>query len=280
MTYKESDEHKSVLIPISEVYHDKDLNCRQNITPLSVDDLARDIEKNGLYSPILIQPYDKKPGYKYRVISGHRRYQAFKNLKRTELPCIVHYDLSDDQVRVLNLSENISRKDLNVLEEAQAMRHFFERGYTMDDVARLLNMSRGWVQIRFTLLRLPEEIQAEAAAGTISQNHIKELYSLRDKEQQFAAVRRIKDLKARGEKVKSNTVRKIDPTDKRQRTKNEIFKMQDLIRDAVGNNLATRALAWASGIINEHDMLLSIKEHAVEKNIPWVIPADYFDKHD
>src|SRR5690606_1891994 len=114
------------------------------------------------------------------------------------IPCMVKSGLDEVQARILNLGENLKRKDLNILQEARAISHLHEFGVPRDHVAAELGVSSGWVQTRYYLLELPEDIQEECAAGVINQAQIKQLYTLRDKpDQQFEAVKKIKDAKAR-----------------------------------------------------------------------------------
>jgi hypothetical protein len=56
------------------------------------------------------------------------------------------------------------------------------------------------------------------------------------------------------------------------RTKPQIFNMQTLIRETIGNGLTTRALAWAAGEISEEDFLSTLAETCETLEIPFVIP--------
>jgi len=253
-------------LKMEELYEDTDMNCRGAIVPIDVVDLCKSIERNGLLQPITVQPYTKPddPKIKYRIIVGHRRYTAFRVLKRESIPALIKIGLSEVQARVLNLQENLERQDLNILQEAKSIYKFKEAGYTMQEVAKLLNVSIGWVQVRYNLLSLEPEIQAEAARGFLTQGHIKQLYAMPDRETRFEAVKKIKESKLRGEKKAINiaTPKKRNPLIRKPRQREEIFDMIGFIIDILGSSFSTRALAWAAGEISDLELYRDMKVEA------------------
>ena len=273
------EQYQVILIPLKEVFSDDNFNCRGQISPIDVADLAEDIQHNGLQFPITVQPAEDVEvaiTTPYRIVAGHRRFKAFQVLARSDaskfgmVPAMVKRGLSEIDARVLNLGENIKRKDLNILQEAKALEKLKEAGVPRDKVAKLIGKSSGWVQNRYALLTLPEEIQQEVSLGTINQAQIKQLYSLRhDQTQQFSAVKRIKEAKARGEKIAHVGKRQTQKTDvKKARTRNECFDMTDIVAKACGYGIATRCLAWASGEIATDELFESIREDFPDARLP------------
>ncbi len=260
-------------IPMTEIYSDEDFNCRGAIAPIDVVDLARSIGDSGLQQAIVVQPF-AHANCKYRIVSGHRRYAAFRILGKPTIPATIVLGLSELQARKLNLEENLKRADLNMLQEAKAILHFKIAGLSEADVAKDLGMSRGWVQVRFIILSLPTEVQQEVAAGNLTQQQIRDLYTM-PVEQQYEAVRRIKTAKMNNEgPLKLKPKKRPNPLLKKARHRDEIFRMQDMIQGIVGNNFGTRTLAWASGEISELDLLRDLRDIAKEKGIPYEIPAE------
>lgn len=283
-------------IPTELIWSDDEFNCRGQIAPIEVHDLCKDIEKNGLHLPITVQPLDDvnhkedaPPGTKYRIVAGHRRYKAWKVLKATaesedsdkysSIPCMIKEGLSDIAARVLNLGENLKRKDLNILQEAKAIQRLHEAGVPRDHVAMELGVSSGWVQTRYNLLSLPEEVQQEAAAGLLTQYQIKQLYSLRDdKEKLYDAVKQIKNAKARKEKgtfVGKRQKQKISV--KKARKPPEIARMIELIgKSPIGYGLETRSLAWAAGNISTEELFTDLRRFCEECNLDTpVLPNEF-----
>jgi ParB family chromosome partitioning protein len=277
LTHEQSKTHIVQDVDVKLIFSDPDFNCRQEkIVPFDVQELANDIKKCGLIQPVVIQPWDTVKPFKYRIVVGHRRYQAFLNLKRITIPAIIRTDLDESQARALNLSENIQRKDLNVLQEAKAMEYFLLKGWSREDIATKLEVSTGWVQVRATVLQLPYEIQNEIAAGYITQNHIKDIYSLKDRDKMFAAVREIKDQKLKNDKravVLKKPEKKVNPAQVKVQQKPELERMNDYLMDLLGPSLSTRLLAWASGNISIVEVLDDVNEQCALKNIPYVPPT-------
>jgi ParB family chromosome partitioning protein len=190
------------------------------------------------------------------------------------IPCIIKDHLSDIQARVLNLTENVNRKDLNMLQEAKAIQNLVVAGLTQEEIGTKIHQSRGWVQVRCYLLTLPPEIQEEAAAGNLSYQQIRDLYTIGDKNQQYEAVKKIKDAKERGEKTPRVAKQNKNTLIKKRRERGELFAMMDHIREYLGNNLSTRALAWAAGEITDNDLFHSIKEECEIEGVNYEIPKE------
>jgi ParB family chromosome partitioning protein len=269
-------------VPLNEIFADSEFNCRGDITPFSVMELAKNIQENGLVQPIVVQPWDKcpKPEQKYRIVAGHRRYMAHRVNQADTVKCLIKEQISDEQAFTINFVENIERKDLNLLQEAKALERYKVWGFSMRDVAKKLQKSLGWVQIRFNLLSLPTQIQDEAAAGFLTTEQIKHLVSL-DRDDQFALVRQIKDSKAKGEtfKLKKKKRKIADPYKKTARTTTTIEQVQDALYDAVGPCEFTRALAWAAGNINTMEFLRDVKTYAEAHGKTFSIPPELIELH-
>lgn len=77
-----------------------------------VTELADSIRKVGLLEPIVVCPADK-PG-KYEIITGQRRFLAHQELKKdTILAAILDEKVDETTAKVLSLTENLIRRDLN-----------------------------------------------------------------------------------------------------------------------------------------------------------------------
>jgi ParB family chromosome partitioning protein len=77
-----------------------------------VTELADSIRKVGLLEPIVVCPAEK-PG-KYEIITGQRRFLAHQELKKeTILAVILDEKVDEITAKVLSLTENLIRRDLN-----------------------------------------------------------------------------------------------------------------------------------------------------------------------
>lgn len=272
-------ELKTEVLPIDEIDANENFNCRGRIAPIDVVDLMKSIAENGLLEPIVVRVYDEKKraetGKKYGLVAGFRRFKATQLNKQTMIRATVHPNMDEAKARVINLQENLKRKDLNLLQEAKAIEQFKYMGWNRERTANELDVSMGWVQVRFMILDLPVEIQQVIALGLLNQTQIRDIYSLKTNEKRFAMVKAIKERKERGESTAYLTKKNLrSPLTKRERKRLEVFELQTVIRDAIGPNILTRVLGWCAGEVSDHDMYLDLKEwmeneHGVILNVTY-----------
>jgi ParB family chromosome partitioning protein len=265
------------LVPLGKILSDDDFNCRGRIAPIDVLDLAQNIAKNGLQQPIIIEPHDKQPPYEYRIIAGHRRYKATKLNEAPTIKAIIRTGLTEEQALILNLSENLKRRHLNIMQEAKACNRLRNQGLKPHDIAQELNVSHGWVNIRLTLLTLPEEVQEAAAGDLLNQSQIKTISEFPTKTQMFEAVRKVKDAKLNGDagKIQLVKIKPKNPLIKKPRNRAAVCEMLEHIQDHIGNSFATRCLAWAAGEISDMDLYQDIDKIAKEDGRVYEIPKEF-----
>lgn len=263
-------------VPISEIFVDEEFNCRGFIAPIDVVDMAKDIERQGLVCPVLVvQLNPPVNGKKFKLLAGFRRTKAHVVLKRETIMAVVRQDkISDQDARIINIAENLHRKDLSVLQEAKAIGHLFATMTELEIMTRL-GQSRGWVQIRGMLLKLPAEVQKEVEAGMVNQVNIRELYAIHRKgniEKLYEAVKDLKEKKLSGKKaitVNPNIVG-VDAVNKRLRSKKEILGLLTALVDKKILGLHGRCLAWAAGTITMEELLADIVEHTTNHGLEYV----------
>lgn len=266
-------------IPMSEIFSDSEFNCRGMIVPFDVMDLVPDIKLRGLDYPITVRPYDEKPGKKYRIVTGHRRFMAFRVLEKETIPCRIRTDLKPFEENIMNLTENIKRADLNILQEARGLAAFKKAKWTEPVIAAQVGVSRGWVQVRLMLLDLPEDVQSEAAAGLLNQEQIRQLYTVRsDKDKMYAMIRLIKERRINGESTKITIQKTPNPYRKVRREDQEIYDFQATVQKAVGNNFATICLGWAAGANNDYEVYRALQDEAKRLGKNFEIPKELTDK--
>lgn len=101
--------------PIDELYFDKDLSQRQDMGDLN--DLIQSISRIGLINAIVIEADGK-------IRAGRRRYLALKEMGQIEAEVKLVSDLSEIELRQLELDENIRRKDLTWQEQVAAFNEY------------------------------------------------------------------------------------------------------------------------------------------------------------
>jgi ParB family chromosome partitioning protein len=92
----------------------------------------------------------------------------------------------------LALIENIQRENLNAIDEALAYQRLADEfSLTQDQIAVSVGKDRSTVANFMRLLKLPEEVRAELAAGTLSMGHARALLGLGDAAEQRHAAREV-----------------------------------------------------------------------------------------
>ena len=270
------DPDKVYAVPLNLIYADQEFNCRGDIDPTSIIDLASDIKDRGLDQPITLQPWTDKEPYKFRIVAGYRRFKAHQFLQKPTIRGLVKENLDPLEARILNLSENIQRQDLDIRQEANALKPFKDAGWTELMIQNKFHTKRGWTRDRLKFLELPFEIQDEIVAGIVSSGFIFKIWQIKEKENQFEYVKKLKEKKllklVREPKVPSEAKNAV-----KVRTKEEMFDLQDAIRAVVGNNLATRVLGWAAGIVSDREVHQELVAVAAGKGKHYEVPSEYMN---
>ena len=151
-----------------------------------LDELAQSIKENGVIQPIIVR---QSPVIGYEILAGERRYRASLLAGLRSIPAVVK-QLSDQEMMVQSIIENLQRENLNPIEEARAYESLVEKGFTHAEIADKMGKSRPYISNSIRLLSLPEQILSEVENGKLSQAHARSLVGL-DKEQQDYFFRRI-----------------------------------------------------------------------------------------
>lgn len=142
-----------------------------------LNELKESIEKNGLLQPIIV----KKAVKGYYIIAGERRYRAFELLGRKEIPAIIK-EMTDEEMMVFAVLENLQREDLSALEESESYKNLMDKmSLTQEELANKLGKSRPYIANSLRLLKLPTEIKIKLEQGLISAAHARTLLALKTK---------------------------------------------------------------------------------------------------
>ena len=270
-------------IPLKDIDSNFENNCRGKIDPMDVVDLAKDIKERGLIQPVSVMPNpDHTSDKPFMLIAGFRRFMAHRVNKAEDILCVINKPMTEIEWRLFNLSENVQREDLNIVQEANALKRLKALGLTEQDTAQQLRKSRGWVQVRYMILELPEELSPDLLAGTLTQSQIRNLYSIYratgyKKQSVFDAAKRMKDDKIKGIKDRDYTP-KTSKT-KKARGKRELHDMIDLLYEEFGacphHKHMALALGWAAGNVTDGEFYERLKSLADEAGIYWDIPDEF-----
>ena len=177
-------------------------------------ELAQSIKENGVIQPIIVR---QSPVIGYEILAGERRYRASLLAGLKSIPAVVK-QLSDQEMMIQSIIENLQRENLNPIEEARAYESLVEKGFTHAEIADKMGKSRPYISNSIRLLSLPEQILSEVENGKLSQAHARSLVGLNKEQQDYFFQRIIEE---------DISVRKLEAllTEKKQKKlqKNDYF---------------------------------------------------------
>jgi ParB family chromosome partitioning protein len=149
---------------------------RLNFDDDALRELADSIREKGIIQPLAV---NRTAPATYHLILGERRLRAARLAGLETVPAIVHEIESAQELMELALIENIQRKDLNPVEEAEAYRSLMSTCLlTQEDIATRVGKDRSTVANALRLLKLPEVVQAMLRGGELQMGHARALVSL------------------------------------------------------------------------------------------------------
>ena len=162
---------------------------RKEFESEALAELAASIKQHGLLQPLLV----RVTGERYQLIAGERRWLAARKAGLETVPCRV-LELEDRQVYEVAIEENLKRKDLGVLEKAEAFRDYLQRfGCSIEELAGRLSMSRANVSNYLRLLDLCDPVKQALKEERISNGHARALLTLDENDQVALCLRIVAD---------------------------------------------------------------------------------------
>jgi len=131
---------------------------RIDINLHSLEELITSIEQNGLLQPIVVTKLDDNTNY--TIIAGHRRYEAYKIMGEKKIKCSILKDITDKDLAVLSLTENIMRENLHPFENAIAIKNILDKQIvgSQNKLAAYVGKSKGYVSKLMNILKLPTSV--------------------------------------------------------------------------------------------------------------------------
>ena len=143
----------------------------------ALEELKNSIKERGIIQPLIVRKSDDQDD-KFELIAGERRWQAAQSAGLHEVPVVI---IEADNLKSLELAiiENVQRKDLNPVEEAESYNNLIQNfGYDHEKVSQFIGKSRSHISNSIRLLSLPEKILDLIRNNKISQGHAKVLVGL------------------------------------------------------------------------------------------------------
>ena len=139
-------------LPLSILAESK-TNPRRIFEDTALKELADSIRSQGVLSPLLVRPLTERS---FEIVAGARRYRAAQMAEVDNVPVRI-VNLTDAEALEAQLIENLQRRDVHPLEEAQGFRALLnleEPKYSIEQIAARTGKTPAYVAVRLKLTEL------------------------------------------------------------------------------------------------------------------------------
>jgi ParB family chromosome partitioning protein len=180
----------ALLLPLDQIVPDPD-QPRRTFDAESLNDLSDSIARQGILQPLLVREdgYVDDGRVRYVIVAGERRWRAAQAAGLDAAPVVVRGTAADvdpvdtQELRVLQLIENLQRADLSPIEEARALHELqVARDLSVRHLAALVSRPTTYVQNRLALVALArdDDVAAAVESGRLTPSAAVEIQALPD----------------------------------------------------------------------------------------------------
>lgn len=204
---------------------------RQDFDQEGLKELSQSIRKYGVLQPLLVSKMEEESlrgrNVYYQLIAGERRLKASKLAGLPSVPVVIRDDFIKKQDRLeVALIENIQRKDLNPMEEAEAYERLAnEFNLSQNEIAAKVAKSREAVANSIRLLKLPNDMKESLRGGILSRAHARALLAFGDEAKQREVYGHIL-----GGRLSSKDVEQMASSSKPSKSKKSKLSVQEMNR--------------------------------------------------
>lgn len=157
---------------------------RKRFDDEGLEELSRSIKDYGILNPLSV----RLRGSRYELVAGERRLRAARLAGLKEVPCIL-LDVNMEDASLIALVENLQRRDLDFIEEANGINQLIRMfGMSQEEAARRIGKSQSAVANKLRLLRLPPDVLEGLRLNGLTERHGRALLRLPDGDSQRAAL--------------------------------------------------------------------------------------------
>lgn len=151
-------------IKLSDVTLDEKLNLRQDYGDMDI--LRESIRQKGMDQPVTVRR--KKRGG-FMLVCGFRRFKCIEDLGLKTIDAVIRpATMTVAEALLCNFTENVSRKNLNPMEEAEGIAKMLETGLERGNIEEAMGWSKAMYTMRHKLLKYSIAIQEALRDGEIS----------------------------------------------------------------------------------------------------------------
>lgn len=220
--FKKTDRRQVMDIPIKELKPNPH-QPRRTFDQQGLEELSRSIASVGVLQPLSV----RRAGNGWELVAGERRLRAAQLAGLTTVPCLP-VEADEQTSSLLALVENLQRRDLDVWEEAEALRRLIDRFHlSQEEAARRVGKSQSAVANKLRLLKLPPDVIASLRANRLTERHARALLRLEDPDRQRAALEHILQAKLNVAKTEEYIDRLCKRAEK-PRAASPIYRIKDV----------------------------------------------------
>ena len=172
-----------IWLPVDEL-EPSPVQPRKNFPDGELQELSESIAQYGVLNPLTVRLRDSR----YELVAGERRLRAARLAGLCDVPCIL-LDVSLEDASLIALVENLQRRDLDFIEEANGLSQLIKLfGMSQEEAARRIGKSQSAVANKLRLLKLPEDVLASLRDNGLTERHGRALLRLPDENAQRMAL--------------------------------------------------------------------------------------------
>jgi ParB family transcriptional regulator, chromosome partitioning protein len=211
---------------------------RTHFDQQELEGLAQSIREHGVLQPVLVS---QQTDGTFQLITGERRWRAVQLAGLLTLPAMVK-EATPLASLEMALVENIQRRDLNPLEEAQAYRQLLdEHGLTQEALAQRIGKSRVAISNTLRLLHLPEDVRQALAEAAITEGHARAILTANGEPQRLQLLARVlaQHLSVRETEALAREMNAAPPlsTDAVEAPDPDVERLENAFRQALGTRV-------------------------------------------
>lgn len=147
---------------------------RKYFDPEDLRELAGSIARYGVLQPLTVRSNNRK----YELVAGERRLRAARLAGLGKVPCIM-LDVDGEASSLIALVENLQRRDLDYIEEAEGLCKLIQAfDMSQEEAARRVGKSQSAVANKLRILKLPREMLLQIKQAGLTERHARALLRL------------------------------------------------------------------------------------------------------
>lgn len=138
-----------------DLVDDPAIAMRSNVDADDIEELMFSMRTQGLIEPIVVRPKSDR----YEIIVGHRRTRAAQLLHWPVIEAKI-VEADDEQILAMRLAENLSRHNVDPVDEACFIGEIIEKyNFSVDEMTEKMHRSKSWIEDRLEIFSMPKYLQ-------------------------------------------------------------------------------------------------------------------------